>query len=71
MKLLFLIILFYTTLFANANAYLDPGSAGIFQMILAALAAAAASISIYWNKFLSFLKKLFKIKKKDNYQDKT
>jgi len=63
---LFLCILMFNT---KAYAYLDPGSAGIIQMLLAAIAGAFASLLIYWNKFKNFLAKIFKKKKADEEQD--
>ena len=42
----------------KAQAYIDPGSGSIIlQALLGVLAAAGASISIYWNKLKIFFKK--------------
>ena len=42
----------------KAQAYIDPGSGSIIlQALLGVLAAAGASISIYWNKLKNFFKK--------------
>ena len=58
--LIFLIILLHTNI---AYAYLDPGTGSLLlQGLIAALAAAGAAISIYWNK----LKSLFSKKKKND-----
>ena len=58
--LFFLIILLHTNI---AYAYLDPGTGSLLlQGLIAALAAAGAAISIYWNK----LKSLFSKKKKND-----
>ena len=56
---LFFILLIPT----KAFAYLDPGTGSIIlQAILGFIAAAVASISIYWTKFKIFLNKIFKKK---------
>ncbi len=59
---LFSTILFINFFFINnAYAYIDPGSGSIIlQALLGALAAAGATVSIYWNK----IKNLFKRNKK-------
>ena len=50
---------------SNAYAYLDPGTGSIIlQAILGFVAAAIASISLYWTKFKLFMIRLFK-KKED------
>tara|TARA_B100001093_G_scaffold380998_1_gene366495 strand:- start:380 stop:601 length:222 start_codon:yes stop_codon:yes gene_type:complete len=50
-----------------AYAYLDPGTGSIIlQAILGFIAAAVASISIYWIKFKMFIKKIFNKKKDQN-----
>ena len=54
---------------SKSYAYLDPGSAGIIQMLLAAIAGAFASLLIYWNRFKNFFAKIFKKKKADEEQD--
>ena len=55
-------------LFASkAQAYIDPGTGSIIlQALLGALAAAGATVSIYWNKFKNLFKKN-KDKKKIEY----
>lgn len=69
MRIVFISLIFFQIFTVNAFAYLDPGSAGIIQMLLAALAAAAASVTIYWNKFKSLLKKIFNIKNNKENKD--
>tara|TARA_Y100000590_G_C15529574_1_gene942604 strand:- start:826 stop:1029 length:204 start_codon:yes stop_codon:yes gene_type:complete len=59
MKKVALITIFYFLFITNSYAYLDPGSGGILQMLLAALAAGVASISFYWSKLKNFFKKTF------------
>ncbi len=60
-----LVILFFS-FFTPANAYLDPGTGGsLVQIIIATLAAIGASISLYWQRFKSFIKKLFAKEKKE------
>ena len=59
---LIIIIFFYTN---NAYAYLDPGTGSIIlQAILGFIAAAIATVSLYWNKFKMFILKIFKKEKK-------
>ena len=54
-----ILLLFFNLLFlGKAQAYIDPGSGSIIlQALLGVLAAAGASISIYWNKLKDFFKK--------------
>ena len=54
-----ILLLFFNLLFLiKAQAYIDPGSGSIIlQALLGVLAAAGASISIYWNKLKNFFKK--------------
>jgi len=61
----FLAILFINFFFiSSAQAYIDPGSGSIIlQALLGALAAAGASISIYWNKIKDLFKKSKKVEK--------
>ena len=65
MKFFIYVILILFTLSSKSYAYLDPGSAGIIQMVLAAIAGAFASLLIYWYRFKIFLAKIFKKKKSD------
>ena len=52
---------------SNVNAYIDPGTGSIIlQAILAFIAGAAATVSLWWGNFKMFIKKIFKSKKKDN-----
>ncbi len=68
-KLISFLIITILMLPTKAFAYLDPGTGSIIlQTILGFIAAAVASISIYWTKFKLFLKKIFK--KKENITDK-
>lgn len=68
-KLISFFIIVVAMLPTKAFAYLDPGTGSIIlQAILGFIAAAVASISIYWTKFKLFLKKIFK--KKENLTDK-
>ncbi len=67
-KLISFFIIVVAMLPTKAFAYLDPGTGSIIlQAILGFIAAAVASISIYWTKFKLFLKKIFK--KKENLTD--
>jgi|TARA_Y100000996_G_C22442103_1_gene610237 hypothetical protein len=57
--------LFYFTFQNQLYAYLDPGTGSIIiQAILGFIAAAGATITVYWKKFKEFFQKLFKSKKK-------
>ena len=69
MRLFFYIIAITLALTVKSYAYLDPGSAGLIQMLLAAIAGAFASLMIYWNRFKQFVIKIFKKKKPDIDQD--
>ena len=62
MRLFFYIITITLALTGKSYAYLDPGSAGLIQMLLAAIAGAFASLMIYWNRFKQFVIKIFKKK---------
>ena len=56
---------FYFTFQNQLYAYLDPGTGSIIiQAILGFIAAAGATITVYWKKFKEFFQKLFKSKKK-------
>ena len=64
--LLLVVIYFFTSI--NANAYIDPGTGSILlQALLGGLAAAGASIAIYWNKLKNLI---FKKKKNDLENEK-
>ena len=72
MRVLIYCILITFILSGKSYAYLDPGSAGIIQMIVAIIAGAFASIAIYWNKFKNFLSRIFKRKdqEKELYKER-
>ena len=58
MKFLITLLFFSFFFISKAQAYIDPGSGSIIlQALLGALAAAGATISIYWNKFKNLFKK--------------
>jgi hypothetical protein len=66
LKIFFLLIIIYFCTMIRANAYIDPGTGSILlQALLGGLAAAGASIVIYWNKLKNFI---FKNKKKNDYK---
>jgi len=66
-KLLYLIIIYLLCSVSKAHAYLDPGTGSIIlQAILGFVAAAAATVSIYWEKFKSIINKVLKRDTKDN-----
>ena len=66
-KLLYLIIIYLLCSVSKAHAYLDPGTGSIIlQAILGFVAAAAATVSIYWGKFKSIINKVLKRDTKDN-----
>ena len=70
MKTLIYIIFITFLLSGKSYAYLDPGSAGLIQMLLAAVAGAFASLAIYWSKFKKFLYKIFGKKDPKKEQEK-
>ena len=58
-------IIIYILISVNASAYIDPGSGSILlQALIGGLAAAGATLSIYWEKLKSFFSK--KIRKKED-----
>ena len=66
-RVLTLIFVYLFCSISNANAYLDPGTGSIIlQAILGFIAAAAATVSIYWEKFKSIINKVLKRDTKDN-----
>lgn len=66
-KLLSLIIIYLLCSVSQAHAYLDPGTGSIIlQAILGFIAAVAATVSIYWEKFKSIINKVLKRDTKDN-----
>ena len=65
-KILVLILTYLFCSISNANAYLDPGTGNIIlQAILAFIAGAAATISLWWMNFKIFIKKVFRLDKKN------
>ena len=67
MKTQTILILYIILLPSNAYAYLDPGTGSIIlQAILGFIAAAIASISVYWAKFKILISKIFNKKKEKN-----
>ena len=66
-KLLTLSFVYLLCSISNSHAYLDPGTGSIIlQAILGFIAAAAATMSIYWAKFKSIINKIFKRKTENN-----
>ncbi len=66
-KYIFIIYFFSLT---NAFAYLDPGTGSvILQAIIAAIAAASATVTFYWRKIKMKIKSLFTKKNKTNNSD--
>ena len=66
-KVVFLIVTYFLCSVSNANAYIDPGTGSIIlQAILAFIAGAAATVSLWWGNLKIFIKKIFKSNKKDN-----
>jgi uncharacterized membrane protein len=66
-KLLTLCFVYLLCSISKAHAYLDPGTGSIIlQAILGLLAAGAATISLYWEKFKSIINKIFKRDAKNN-----
>jgi len=52
---------------STSYAYLDPGTGSILlQAILGTIAAGFMTISIWWQKFKSFISKIFHFIKKKN-----
>ena len=61
MKIFEKIFFYYYLLITPSYAYLDPGSASvILQAILGGIAAAGATIALYWRKFKDFFRNLRK-----------
>lgn len=62
--------LVFFTYFANAYAYLDPGTGSIIlQAILGVLAAMSAGFLYYWTKVKKFFLSLFSKKSDDKKKD--
>ncbi len=65
-KYLFLSKVLFFASFANAYAYLDPGTGSfILQAIIGFLAAVSAGFIYYWTKVKNFFLNLFKKKEND------
>tara|TARA_B110001454_G_C12671505_1_gene413959 strand:+ start:385 stop:624 length:240 start_codon:yes stop_codon:yes gene_type:complete len=65
-KIVILILAYLFCSISNANAYLDPGTGSIIlQAILAFIAGAAATVSLWWMNFKILIKKIFRLGKKD------
>lgn len=61
-----LILIYLLCSISNANAYLDPGTGSIIlQAMLAFIAGAAATVSLWWVNFKIFIKKILKLGRKD------
>ena len=66
-KFLTIIFIYLLCSISKAHAYLDPGTGSIIlQAILGFIAAAATTISIYWEKFKSIINKILNKSNKDN-----
>ena len=60
-------LLTFVVFIEPAYAYLDPGTGSIIlQAILAFIAGAAATVSLWWGNLKMFFKKVFKLDKKDS-----
>jgi hypothetical protein len=67
MKFYLYIFIFYFIFISKSYAYLDPGTGSIIlQAILAFIAGAAATVSLWWGNLKMFFKKVFKSEKKDS-----
>ena len=65
----YILIIYFFSL-TNAFAYLDPGTGSvILQAIIAAIAAASATVTFYWRKIKMKIKSLFTKKNKTNNSD--
>ena len=61
------VLIYLISTASKAHAYLDPGTGSIIlQAILGFIAAAAATITVYWDKFKSFINGIFKKNTKEN-----
>ena len=66
MNLKLLVSVLYFLLTVNAYAYLDPGTGSmILQLILGGVAAFFVTISVFFNKVKSSIKKIFNFKNID------
>ena len=65
-KYFFIFVIAYFSSIKSSYAYLDPGTGGsIIQLIMVFLAAAGASISLYYKRFKLILKNFFPKKLKN------
>tara|TARA_B100000029_G_scaffold480374_1_gene528353 strand:+ start:497 stop:706 length:210 start_codon:yes stop_codon:yes gene_type:complete len=65
MNKILLIFILYLSLIKPVYAYLDPGSGSIIlQAIIASLAAAGTTISVFWKKIKIFFSKVVNLKNK-------
>lgn len=57
-----LLCILFLIIFSNTCfAYLDPGTGSyIIQVIIAVILGAAFSIKMFWNKIVSYFRKIFK-----------
>lgn len=63
-------LLLFVVMVKPASAYLDPGSgSAIFQGVLAAIAAVAIALKLYWHKILVLLGIRKKIYNPDTQSD--
>ena len=65
-KIVILILTYLFCITSNANAYLDPGTGSIIlSAIMAFIAGAAVTFSLWWMNFKIFIKKVFRLDKKN------
>ena len=65
-KFLTIIFIYLLCSISKAHAYLDPGTGSIIlQAILAFIAGAAATVSLWWMNFKILIKKIFRLDKKN------
>ena len=66
MNVKLLVSVIYFLLTVNVHAYLDPGTGSmILQLILGGVAAFFATITVFFNKIKSSIKKIFNFKNID------
>ncbi len=59
-KFFFILLIFQLLTTTHAQAYIEPGIISMFlQAIIAAVVGCIAYMTFYWQKFKSFLKKIF------------
>jgi len=65
-KIVILILTYLFCITSNANAYLDPGTGSIIlSAIMAFIAGAAVTFSLWWMNLKIFIKKVFRLDKKN------